>query len=163
MRVLGRAQLIVVSLGAHAVRGMALGSVPPRVHHEVVAITVTDTKKSKPPPHVDPPPEPEPPLPAARPLRAKSAPQAAKATPAPATNAQASSLDALPDFGLSLSGGGPGGIAVPAGGRSDPGVSTAAAKVLSRGASAKVDDCADPPAKPTSTSHPTPAYPEAES
>jgi protein TonB len=164
MPALGRTQLIAISLGAHAALGMALGSVPPRVRREVVAITVTDTKKSKPPPHVDPPPAPEPPLPEARPVRAKSAPPAPKAAPiAPATNAQPSSLDSLPDFGLSLSGGGAGGLAVPAGGRSDPAISTAAAKVLSRAASAKADDCPDPPAKPTSTSHPTPAYPESES
>src|SRR5271170_7454898 len=121
MRVWGRTQLIAISLGAHAALGVALGSVPPRRRREVVSITVSDVKKPKPPPHVDPLPEPDPPAQVARPLRAKSAPPVPKATPiAPATNAQASSLESLPDFGLSLSGGAPGGVAVPAGGRSGP-------------------------------------------
>jgi periplasmic protein TonB len=161
MRVAGRTQLIAISLGAHAILGVALGAVHPKRHREVIAITVSDTKKRVPPRPASAP-EPDPPVPA-RPLRAKSAPAQAKAAPiAPATNAQPSmSLDALPDFGLSLSGGGAGGMAVPAANRAAFAPAAANAKVLSRSASARGDDCADPPAKPTSMSHPTPAYPPA--
>jgi protein TonB len=103
---MGRTQLIAVSLGAHVALGLGLGSIPPRKHRETIAITVSETKKKPPPPHVDPPP-PEPEPAAQRPTRAKSAPPPAKAQPvAPSANAQASSaLDALPDFGLALSGG----------------------------------------------------------
>ncbi len=54
------------------------------------------------------------------------------------------------------------GMAVPAANRAALAPATANAKVLSRSASARGDDCADPPAKPTSTSHPTPVYPAAE-
>ncbi len=166
MRVPGRTLLVVSSLGVHAVLGLGLGAVPPRRHREVIAITMAEAKKPKAPPHVVPPPEPEPPAAAARPVRAKTAQAQPKSTPvAPATNAQASSsLDSLPDFGLSLTGGGSGGIAVPAGGHAAAGPASAVtAKVLSRSASARGDDCADPPAKPTSRSHPTPVYPASES
>ena len=159
---MGRTQLIAVSLGAHVALGLGLGSIPPRKHRETIAITVSETKKKPPPPHVDPPPpEPEPAAP--RPTRAKSAPPPAKAQAvAPAANAQASSaLDALPDFGLALSGGGPGGMAIPSGsGGGGAPAATAAAKVLSR-APAKGGECGDPPAKPKLLSRPNPSYTDA--
>jgi protein TonB len=158
---MGRTKLIAVSLGAHVALGFGLGSIPPRKYHETIAITVSETKRKPPPPHVDPPPpEHEPPAP--RPTRARSAPPVAKAQPvAPSTNAQAaSSLDAPPDFGLALSGGGEG-LAIPSGGgRGAAPAATAAAKVLSR-APLKGGDCGDPPAKPRLLSRPTPAYTDA--
>jgi len=157
---LGRTQLFAVSLGAHFALGLGLASIPRRHDHEIIAITMAETKKPKAPPHVDPPPDPPEPAKASpRPSRAKSA-AAPKA--AAATNAQASSpVDALPDFGLSLSGGGPG-LAVPAGGGSGPPTTTSTkAKVLSRGAASRSDDCADPPAKPRLLSRSTPVYTDA--
>jgi protein TonB len=159
---MGRTQLVALSLGAHVLLGFGLGTIPPKRHHEVIAITMTDVKKRAPPPHVDPPP-PEPESQALpRPLRAKSAPVPAKAAPiAPVTNAQASSLDALPDFGVALSGG-PGGLAIPVGGgKALAPASAAAAKVLSRAPASKADDCGDPPAKPKLSSRPNPTYTEA--
>jgi protein TonB len=162
MASMGRTQLIAVSLGAHVALGFGLGSIPPRKHRETIAITVSETKKKPPPPHVDPPPpEHEPPAP--RPTRAKSAPPPAKAQPlAPSTNAQpSSSLDALPDFGLALSGGGSGGLAIPSGGGAGGApAATAAAKVLAR-APLKAGECADPPAKPKLLSRPAPTYTDA--
>lgn len=158
---MGRTQLIAVSLGAHVALGFGLGSISPRKHRETIAITVSETRKKPPPPHVDPPPPaPEPPAP--RPTRAKSAPPSAKTQPlAPAAHAQAaSSLDALPDFGLSLSGGS-GGLAIPSGGGGGAApAARAAAKVLSR-AAVKTGDCDDPPAKPKLLSRPSPAYTDA--
>jgi periplasmic protein TonB len=157
---MGRSKLIAVSLGAHVALGFGLGSIPPRKTHETIAIRVSETKKKPPPPHVDPPPVHE--APAPHPMRAKAAPPQAKAQPVtPSSNAQASSsLDALPDFGLSLSGGG-GGLAIPSGGGGGPApTSMAAAKVLSR-APLKEGECVDPPAKPKLLSRPTPAYTDA--
>ncbi len=162
MLAVGRTQLVAISLGAHVLLGFGLGSIPPRKHREIVAITVSETKKKPPPPHVDPPP-PEHELPAPRPTRAKSAPPPAKAQPiAPSANAQASSsLDALPDFGLALSGGGSGGLAIPSGsGGGGAPTAAAGAKVLSR-APIKAGDCADPPAKPKLLSRPSPTYTDA--
>jgi|CZKU01.1.fsa_nt_gi protein TonB len=158
---MGRTQLIAISLGAHVALGLGLGTIPPKHHREVIAITVADVKKKAPPPHVDPPPEPEARA-APRPLRAKSAPLPAKTAPVtPSANVQpAASLDALPDFGVALSGG-PGGMAIPAGGARGPSpATTMAAKVLSRTA-ARADVCGDPPAKPKLSSRPSPAYTEA--
>ena len=141
--------------------GLGLGSIPPRRYRETIAISVTETKAKAPPTHVDPPPEHEPPAP--RPPRAKSAPPPAKAPPvAPATNAQAAaSLDALPDFGLSLSGGS-GGLAVASGsgGGSGPPAARASAKVLAR-AMPKAGDCDEPPGKPKLLSRPAATYTDA--
>ncbi len=157
---LGRAQVFAVSLGAHFALGLGLASMPQRHDHEVIAISIAETKKATTPAHVDPPPDPPEPTKAApRPSRAKSA-AARKAVAA--ANAQASSpVDALPDFGLSLSGGGPG-LAVPTGGGSGPAAATPTkAKVLSRAVAARSDDCADGPAKPRLLSRPSPAYTDA--
>jgi protein TonB len=157
---LGRAQLFAVSLGAHFALGLGLASLPQRRDHEVIAISMAETKKPAAPAHVDPPPDPpEPTKTAPRPSRAKSA-AAPKAVAA--ANAQASSpVDALPDFGLSLSGGGPG-LAVPTGGGSGPAAATVSkAKVLSRATATRSDDCADGPAKPRLLSRPSPGYTDA--
>jgi TonB family protein len=54
-------------------------------------------------------------------------------------------------------------MAVPAGRPATAGPAAGSvAKVLARTTAPRGDDCADPPAKPTSTSHPTPVYPETE-
>jgi periplasmic protein TonB len=155
----GRTQLLAVSLGVHVALGLGLAAIPHREAHEAIAISMTDTKKAKAPAHVDPPPEP--------PEPSKAAPRAAHARSAApkvaaAANAQASSpADALPDFGLSLSGGGPG-LAVPSGGGGGPAATTASkAKVLSRAGATRPDDCADPPAKPKLLSRPSPTYTDA--
>jgi periplasmic protein TonB len=159
---MGRMQLVAVSVGAHMLLGLGLGAIPPRRTHEVIAITMAQTKRPK-PPHVDPPPPPpDPPKQAApKPMRAKTAAPEPKAAPAPAAvNAQASPFDALPDFGLSLSGGGSGGLAIPSGGGGHAQVAPAAAKVLARPA-AKAGECSDPPAKPKLLSRPSAAYTDA--
>jgi protein TonB len=163
MRLWSRTTLYALSVGAHAVLGVALGTIPPPRRHEVVAISFTETKKPKPPAPAQLPPEPEPPpAPTIAPVRAKVAPPAtAKAEPPSSSPARASSgLDALPDFGLALGGGGPGGLAIPAGGGGGPvaAPAPAQAKTLARAAAPKIDECLDPPAKPKVLTRTTPAY-----
>jgi periplasmic protein TonB len=160
--VAGRTYLFAISLGVHVALGAALATIPVRARREVIAISMAETKKPKPVVHPDPPPPPEPVKAAARPVQAKAAPAPPKATDvAPANDASPSLADALPDFGLALSNGAGGGVAVPAGGRANAPVPAAnATKTLSRGARGPADDCDDPPAKPKPRSRPTPAYTE---
>jgi protein TonB len=161
--VAARTYLFAISLGAHAVLGVALAAMPARGRREVIAISMAETKKPKPVEHVEPPPSPEPPVPATHPVRAKTAAAPPKPADVPPANAATpSSLDALPDFGLSLSNGSGPGLAVAAGARPLGPVAptSAATKTLARTAPVEADDCADPPAKPKALSRPTPAYTE---
>jgi periplasmic protein TonB len=157
----GRAHLIALSLGAHAVGGILLGSMPARKHTETIAISIASAPKPKAPSKVEPSPEPEPPRPSAalHPVRAKAAPASKPAAEVPAHAEAAPSLtDALPDFGLSMSGGGSG-VAVPsARGPIAAAAPVATSKTLTRAVSPRPDDCADPPGKPRLVSRPTPAY-----
>jgi periplasmic protein TonB len=157
----GGSRFFAVSLSAHVIVGVAVASVRPEKRHEAVAIAFRDVNKPR-PAHVAAPEDPEPPrAPAPHPMRSKAAPPSApKAAPAPSPEASPGS-DALPDFGLSLGGGGAGGIAVPVGGRSGgtDAPSAPLAKSFSR-PSPKMGECADPPAKPRALSRPTPAYTE---
>jgi protein TonB len=160
--VAGRTYLFAISLAAHAVLGVALAAIPARARREIIAISMAETTKRKPVEHSEPPPVPEPPVPAAHPVRAKAAtPQPKPVDVAPANAAMPSSLDALPDFGLSLSNGAGPGIAVAAGARPVAAAPAAAAtKTLSRTGPAEADDCGEPPSKPKALSRPTPAYTE---
>jgi len=153
----GRTYLYAISLGAHALLGAALFALPARVRHEIIAISMSETNRPKPPKPEPPPPLPDPPKAAAQPLRAKAAP-APKAAEAAPSNPGASA-DAIPDFGLSLSNGdGVGGLAVPAARAAAPPPVTTTTKTLSRASHAPVDDCTDPPAKPKLLSRPPLAY-----
>jgi len=164
---MSRAHLVALSLGAHAVGGLLLGSMPARKHTETIAISIANAPKPKAPAKAEPLPEPEP-APRVAPVhaaRAKAAPSPKPAAELPAhADAPPSSLDALPDFGLSMSGGGSGGVAVPfSRGPIAAAASVATTKTLTRAAAPRPDDCGDPPAKPRLVSRPTPAYtPEAE-
>jgi protein TonB len=168
----GRSRLVLVSLALHGVAAGALCALPARVRHEILAISFESSKKAQPQPEpprpADPPPRTaDPPPPAARakaapPKRAPDLPKPAAAdAPAPAP----AGADALPDFGVSLSGTAGAGLAIPAGGA--PAASTAASapkvKTLARSArpALKDDGCDEPPAKPKLVSRPTPSYTEA--
>jgi protein TonB len=161
MRV-GGSRFFAVSVAAHVLLGGALASIPSKIRQKSVAISFRDVTKPKPPAKTDPPPEREPPPAPTHAARAKApAAKAAKAAPVEPSRAQAtSSMDGLPDFGLSLSGGGAGGMAVRGSGAGAAPNATVAAKTLSRAVAPKGDDCADPPAKPRPLSRPTPAYTE---
>ncbi len=154
----GRTSLFAVSLGAHAVLGLALVAVPARVRHEIIAISMAETVKPKPVIHADPTPPPEPPRPAARAVKAKAAPP--PPTAAPPSEATTTSNDALPDYGIALSNGGSsGGVAIPsASGPVARAAVAAAPKSFARASRAQADDCGEPPAKPKLVSRPTPSY-----
>jgi|HubBroStandDraft_2_1064218.scaffolds.fasta_scaffold102809_1 protein TonB len=160
----GAVRFLAVSLGGHIVLGVALASAPGRTHHEVTAISFVETKKPKPPhPFVPPPEAPRPPPEVARAHQAKTAPPKPEAAPAvEAHPGTGSPTDALPDFGLSLSSGAAGGLAVPAGNSRDYAPPARAAKTLSRsGAAGRDDDCSEPAAKPRLVSQGAPpAYSE---
>jgi protein TonB len=100
--------------------------------------------------------------------KAKVAPAAAAKSdaPPPPANAAAAAAgnDALPDFGLTLGNGGPGGMAIPQGAGAGPIAAaqpSATAKVLAPKALAPKpadDACSDPPVKPKPKSISQPAY-----
>jgi len=159
----GAARFFAVSLGGHIVLGVALASAPARSHHEVIAISFVETKKPSPPARLAHPPDaPHPPPELAHARQAKTAPPKPEPAAAMEPHAHAgSSMDALPDFGVSLSSGGAGGLAVPAGNSRDFTEPPRAAKTLSRAAAGRDDDCAEPAAKPRLISQGAPpAYSE---
>lgn len=158
--------LYIASIAAHVGLAVSVARIDERPRREIVAIAVSDTKEEPEPekkPEVAPPKEtppenkPPPPRPAARATEEAPAPEAASPTAA---------LDALPDFGLELSGGGaPGGFAVAAPtpngaakAREETVTKTAAPKVLAAAKKADVDECADPAVKPKPISVSQPAY-----
>lgn len=165
----GRTAFIAFSLVAHGVFAVGIGELEVKKTHAATSIQISETKKpaKKPEPtKVDAPPrKPEPPSRerrAAAPKAVEPPPEAAPPPEAPAP------LAALPDFGLSLSGGVDGtGLAMPAGGSKaaarGPAASTAksAPKTLAAADPAALDPCQDPPAKPKPRSVPQPSYTEA--
>ncbi len=153
---MARSYVFGISLAAHAILGVTLAAIPARQRHEIIAISMSETKKVKERAPAPPPPPPMSPKPAARPVRAKVAPPPPTvAEIAPPSGGPSS--DAVPDFGISLSNGSGGGLAVAA---ARPAATTApavTARTLTR-PRAQVDDCDEPPAKPKLLSRPTPAY-----
>lgn len=163
--------LVGASIALHAALAVGVGSIRQRERGEVIAISMADAKKkpAEPPKPAEPARLNEPAAKAAQakpaPSKAKAAPPEAKAPPAeakPAAPANAAALDALPDFGISLSGGsGPGGIAVPQGGSAAPAPSAdpAPKAAAPRAAAPKpADECAEPLVKPKAKGVPSPAY-----
>jgi periplasmic protein TonB len=158
--------LYAVSLAAHAALAVGVVTMREPRRRETIAISVSEAKKKAPEPaRITEAPKPvEAKAEASRPLRAKSAAAAPKAeAPPPPGPARASSpvLDALPDFGLSMGNGGPGGMAVPQGGAPAAAPSALAAteapkpKLL---APRPADECSDPPVKPKPRAISQPAY-----
>lgn len=161
-----------VSIAAHVALGITVAAIKHKERGEIIAISMAESRKKAP----DPPKPVEPaqmkeadtkasqPKPAAK---AKAAPAEAKPATEPKPQSPqsqaAAALDALPDFGIALSGGtgGPGGIAVPVGGgntqpvSSDTQPKTAAPKVL---APKPKDECDEPLVKPKPKGVPSPAY-----
>jgi protein TonB len=154
----------------HGVLALTVASLDKPVRHDTVAISMSESKKKK---------APDPPKPAELPKSADDAPKAAaphhearakaataEAKPAAApVNApgQQAGMEGLPDFGLSLGNGGPGGFAVPAGGGGAPAPGATphaetprAARVLT----AKPEDtgCAEALVKPKAKSTSQPGY-----
>ncbi|EYF02615.1 energy transducer TonB [Chondromyces apiculatus] len=165
--------LYVVSIAAHALIAASVLTIKERERRENIAISVSESKKKapEPPAPIETPPLPEPPdKPAPQPKRAAKVVAEPKAE-APPPEAKAASpsaaLDALPDFGLTLSGGvGPGGMAVPGGSGPGPVAAAAAPQAAATAAPTArktlaprpVDECADALVKPKPRRVPQPAY-----
>jgi protein TonB len=155
-----------VSLAAHAALAVGVATLREPRRRETIAISVSEAKKKQAPEpaKITETPKPVEARAEARPLKAKAAAAAPKAdAPPPPGPARPSSpvLDALPDFGLSMGNGGPGGLAVPQGGAPAPAPSALAAteapkpKVLALHAP---EECSEPLVKPKPRSISQPAY-----
>jgi protein TonB len=156
-----------VSFVAHATLALGVATLRRPEHRETIAISVSETKKKPPEPakmvepakvvedHAAPRPQ----------ARAKVAPAAPKADAPPPAAAPAqgpsAALAALPDFGLSMGNGGPGGLAVPQGGpvAAAPSALAAVEKAAPRVLAPRpVEECSEPPVKPKPRSISQPAY-----
>jgi protein TonB len=156
----------------HAALGVWIGKMDSRTRGENIAISVSEAEAKKNEDKPKPPPDPprlETKEPEAK-RKAARAEQKAKVAPPTPTDAPPpgpanAAMDALPDFGLTLSGGvGPGGIAVPTGNAAAAPtekkvqVDKPPPRVL---APALTDACAEPLVKPKPIRVPQPAYTEA--
>lgn len=157
--------LLGLSLLAHGALAIVIGRIEVKESRAATAIEIAETKKKteKPPPKAEILPDPPRQERAVRKLAAKAAAEPPPA-PAPAESPQAA-MAALPDFGLTLSGGSlGGGVAVPQGipGGSQANTAKLAAapvkRSLSAAPAAPLDECAEPPAKPKPVNVPQPAY-----
>ena len=157
-----------ISIVAHVGVGVALGRVHRPLARAATSISISETKrKPEPPKPAELPPEPEKEVAPRALSRAKASPAAPKAEPKaadPAPSPASAGFDAIPDFGLSLSGGtgGPG-LAVaanPAAARPRP---SAVEKVVRKplATSPKSDACDEVASKPKPKNVPTPVYTEA--
>ncbi len=157
-----RPGLLIISLAVHGALAVAIGSIEIKKSRAATAISYAETQKKKPPP---PPPAKIDPTPAeknppAHALAHRAAPVPEQAPPPKAAEA---ALDAMPDFGVSLSGGVDGtGISLPVGGGGLGRDKSAVEKVFHKAAPVAAvlpgDGCDDPPAKPKPISVPQPGY-----
>jgi len=156
-----RSGLVVLSLLVHGGLAVGIGSIEIKKSRAATAISYAETQKKKtpePPKAAPLPPEKVPPQHA---LTHRAAPVAAP-PPEAAPPAKAAALDALPDFGVSLSGGVNGtGIALPIGG-GGPAREKSIEKVVRKpapvAAALPSNGCDEPPAKPKPISIPQPTY-----
>lgn len=153
---MARTLLILGSVVGHVGLIFALERIDVKESHAVTAIEVVESQKAPPPPvetKVEPPKPERAPRPMDNPKPVLPAPEAPTPTATP-------SLDALPDFGLELSGAGsPGGFGV-AQGRAAPTAKPPVAKSLTPtlAKDALADPCAEGPAKPKLKHLPQPTY-----
>lgn len=157
--------LLGISILFHGALGFLVYRIDKHEARAATAIQVAEAKKKEAPKaKVDdtPKPPPEPPKRAA-----KRAAAAEKALDAPPPEAAPAPLEALPDFGLELSGGSglavaPVAEAAPSGGRKAPVAARATPAAVKRAAptqaASTTDTCDEPPAKPKPRNVPQPAY-----
>ncbi len=158
-----RFYVIGASLLVHGGLVYALGEIHEQEALAATSIEVVESKKEKPKP---PPVEVEPPPPEEKPQRSRNSKPAEAPQDAPPPPASTAPLADLPDFGLDLSGGGPGagGFAIAQGkGPLTPAAKTPVQKTLSQAPAPTpaADLCAEPPAKPKLVSAPQPTYTDA--
>jgi protein TonB len=155
-----RSGLVILSLAVHGALAIGVGSIEIKKSHAATAIEYAETHKKKPPEpaKVDPtPPEKAPP---SRALARRAAPE--PAAPEPPKTQQNAAFDALPDFGVSLSGGVNGtGISLPVG-AGGPARERTVERVVRKpapvAAALPTDGCDEPPVKPKPISVPQPSY-----
>jgi len=156
-----------VSFAAHATLALGVATLRRPEHRETIAISVSETKKKAPEPAkvVEPAKMVEEHAEARPQAKAKVAPAAPKAdAPPPAAAAPqgpSAAMAALPDFGLSMGNGGPGGLAVPQGGpvAAAPGAQAAVEKPAPKALAPRpADACDEPVVKPKPRSISQPAY-----
>ncbi len=144
-----------ISLLLHGALAIAVLRMHETARRETIAISVADAKKKE----QEKPPEPAKVMEAPPEAKAQAPRPRAHAAPAPkaeapppeaaAHAAQSKALDALPDLGIAMGNGGPGGIAVPQGGAAPEPAAAAHATSAPRAlAPAPVDACAEPVVKP---------------
>ncbi|HKO47911.1 MAG TPA: TonB family protein [Polyangiaceae bacterium] len=160
-----RSGLLILSLAAHGALGVGVAAIEIKKSRASTAISYAETQKKQPPPEpakVDAaPPEKTPP---ARALARRAAPAVEPQAAPPPKSADTPSLDGLPDFGVSLTGGVNGtGIALPLGGggslRPEPRtLEKVVRKAAPLAAALPSDGCDEPPAKPKPISTPQPGY-----
>jgi periplasmic protein TonB len=154
LKLWSRPILYVASVGAHAALGAVVGSIPTAAHHDVVAISIVETKAAK-APVIAPPPEDPAPSPAAQ---ARPPARAAVSKPAtPPRQGTSAGGDSLSEFGVSLSGGTGVGVALPAAGglsSADPVLESKTLTHVPRGA----EPCSDLVGKPKVVSRSVPVY-----
>jgi periplasmic protein TonB len=145
--------------------GLAVGVIAlrPPEHRETIAISMSEAKKKTPEPAkvVEDPRPVEPRTEAPRPRARATAPAPKADAPPPdaAPKAAAQVLEGLPELGISLGNGGPGGIAVPQGAPAAEAPASSAhapPKVLAPRAAA--DECSEPVVKPKRRLISQPAY-----
>lgn len=157
--------LLIVSLAAHGALALILGTIEVKKSRAATEISYAESQKKKAPEpsKIDPtPPEKTPPQ---RALARRAAAPAAEPEAAPPPKAADSpqAFDAVPDFGVSLTGGVNGtGISLPMGGggaQRAPSVEKVIRKAAPVAAAAlPTDGCDEPPAKPKPISVPQPGY-----
>ena len=144
----------------HGALAVGVGSIEIKKSRAATAIEYAETQKKKPPAPAPPDPTPPEKTPPSHALARRAAAPPPAAEP-PAKAAESPALEALPDFGVSLSGGVNGtGVALPVGSGAAhehalERVVRTAAPVAAALAS---DGCDEPPAKPKPSSIPQPAY-----
>ena len=160
----GKTWFVGGSLIAHGIFAVAIGEIEIPKVSAATAIEIAETKAKKPPPPPEPAKvDPEPPKTRERAARARAAAPPPPDAPPPPTNAPAP-IDALPDFGLSLTGGTEGGgfaMAAGTGGPVAPRPAAAAPQPKRLAAAlptAPSDGCSEDATKPKPRSVPQPAY-----
>jgi protein TonB len=157
-----RNAFVTLSLIAHGALAFAVGEIRTAKSYEVTAIQVAETKQPKKPEpaKVDPKPEPEEKRPRVSANR-KPAPLPERVPEAPAPQA-APAMDALPDFGVSLSGGVQGtGMALPVGSPTaarKPQASRSLKRLAAAAPALAGGGCDEPLVKPKPRNVPQPSY-----
>jgi len=163
----GRTTFIGFSVVAHGFMMFGIAHIEAKSSREATAIQIAPSRKPAKKPEAKVTPPPPKPAPPARERRASAAKPAEAPPPDAAPPSAAPALADVPDFGVSLSGGGVdgAGFAMPSnsrpGSRTAPSPAKSAPKRLSAVATpAVVDGCDEPAAKPKPRSVPQPGYTE---